>query len=165
MGKLVSSSGGTARNKIYEKWKASKWTVHLYENEVVSTKKRKTENENVIIQSKRRKIFKAEEDLKVANKKLKEITNQYQTLKKSCNSLSKALKNKGTEPSQPGKDKTKKPWELCTRQYRKTRTKEVIQNINTALSYTEDQNFKPVQVQIMNKSTGSKVTCWAVENL
>ena len=88
MGKLISSSGGTARNKIYEKWKASKWTVHLYENEVVSTKKKKTENENVIIQSKRRKISKAEEDLKVANKKLKEITNQYQTLKKSCNSLS-----------------------------------------------------------------------------
>ena len=32
MGKTVSSAGGTARHKVYEKWKASKWTIHLYEN-------------------------------------------------------------------------------------------------------------------------------------
>ena len=97
MGKSVSSLGGTARLKIYKKWKTTKWTIQLHQNEIVpisSGNKRKTENENVILQSKRKKICKAEDDLKLANKKLKEVTNQYQALKKSCKTLSAALKEK-----------------------------------------------------------------------
>ena len=37
-------------------------------------------------------VFKVEEDLKVANKKLKEITNKYQILKKFCNIINSIIK-------------------------------------------------------------------------
>ena len=49
-------------------------------------------------------------------------------------------------------------WELYTKQYQKTRMQEVIQNISTALSFT-GENFKLVQVELSNKSTGGKVIC------
>ena len=55
MGKSLHFLGGTARSKTYEKWKATKWTVELHENEVVlpSGSKRKLRNENVILESKK----------------------------------------------------------------------------------------------------------------
>ena len=61
---------------------------------------------------------------KVANNKLKEITNEYQILNKSCNTLSKALKSCGSSPN-PSLSRIKKPLALCTPQYQHKRMKEV----------------------------------------
>ena len=158
MGKSHYSLGSTARSKIYKKWKKTMWTVELREDEVIpSSKKRKSGhgNENLILHTKKLKVA---EDLKVANKKLKDITKEYQTLRKSCKTLSAALKDTTNEGTGPSHTRTKKAWELCTKQYQNKRTQEMAQNIN-ALCFTEDENFKPVRVEILNKSTGNKIVC------
>lgn len=68
MGKSYCSLGSTARSKILEKWKKTVWTVELHEGEVIpSNKKRKSGNENEIIQAKKLKVAKDTEDLKIAN--------------------------------------------------------------------------------------------------
>ena len=64
------------------------------------------------------KISKAEKDLELANKKLKEITNQYQALKKSCKTLSTVLKYTTDKDVISSQSRAKKPWELCTKQYK-----------------------------------------------
>lgn len=102
MGKLLCSLGGKGRSQLYTKWALSKWTIQLYENEVIQQfgRKRKS-SENIILLCNNKKS-KVEEKLKVANNKQKEITNEYQNLKKSCIILSKALKDCGnsSRPSQ-----------------------------------------------------------------
>ena len=160
MGKSYCSLGSTARSKILEKWKKTVWTVELHEGEVIpSNKKRKSGNENEIIQAKKLKVAKDTEDLKIANKKLKEISKEYESLKKSCKVLSTALKNVTNESIVPSHTRAKKAWELCTKQYQNKRAQEMAQNINTALSFTENEIFKPVRVEILNKSTGNIIIC------
>ena len=99
-----------------------------------------------------------EEKLKVANNKLKEITNEYQNLKRSCNTLSKALKSCDSNPN-PSLSRAKKPLALCTPQYQHKRMKEVAQNVNTALLFTEDEDFKATEVELTSKSTHDKIVC------
>ena len=66
MGKAISSLGGTARNKLYEKWKATHWTIELRENEIFPQDQQSCAN--AILPTKRKRVAKIEEDLKVANK-------------------------------------------------------------------------------------------------
>ena len=91
----------------------------MHQNEIVpisSGNKRKTENENVILQSKRKKICKAEDDPKLANKK-------FQALKKSCKTLSAALKENTDKAIKTSKHRANKPWELCTKQHQNAKQK------------------------------------------
>ena len=55
--------------------------------------------------------------------------------------------------------KSKKAWENCCSQYQKKRTRETIKNINTAITYTENEDFKPTKVEITNKVTGDVILC------
>lgn len=77
MGKEFQSSGGRVKEQMLEKWKKTKWVVTLKEDEIVSRKKRKPDD--VILQSGKVKIAKLEQEVKVANKKLKDISNQCKT--------------------------------------------------------------------------------------
>ena len=153
MGKAFQSSGGRVRGKLLEKWKKTKWVVELKEDEIVLRRKRKSDN--VIVQSP--KIAKLEQDVKVANKKLKDISNQYKALEKSCRTLSTALKTKEGK-TQHSKSRQKKPWEESSRQYRRKRQRQIANDVQTALLFTQDENFKPTNVELTNEETG-KVLC------
>ena len=100
--------------------------------------------------TKRKRVAKIEEDLRVANKKLKALTNEFKH-KKSCKALSSTLTNipsssssssNGITETAPQRKTKKKAWENCSSQYQK-RTRETIKNINTAITYTENEDFKP----------------------
>lgn len=161
MGKSICSLGGKARSQVYAKWEKSKWTIQLHENEVIQylgSKRKRSHIENAVLLSSKKKLTKVEDDLKAANDKLKEITNQYESLKTSCNTLSKALANSDKDMTL-SQSRTKKEWKLCTPQYQRKRKKEVAQNVKTALLFTEHEDFKTTQVELTNKSTQEKVVC------
>ena len=161
MGKSICSLGGKARSQVYAKWAKSKWTIQLHNNEViqcVGSKRKCSNNENPVLLSSKKKLTKLEDDLKAANDKLKEITNKYDSLKKSCNTLSKALvsSDKGVTPLQ---GRTKKEWALCTQQCQRKRKKEAVQNVKTALLFTENEDFRTTRVELTNKNTLEKMVC------
>jgi len=159
MGKAVSSLGGTARTNMFEKWKTTHWTIELQENEIFQPQDYHSST-NVVIPTKRKRVAKIEEDLRVANKKLKELTKEYNELKKSCKTLSSTLANAPSSSTETTpKRRIKKAWEHCSTQYQKKRTRETIKNINTALTYTADEDFKPTKLEITNKSTGDVILC------
>ena len=129
MGKSICSLGGKARSQVYAKWAKSKWTIQLHENEViqyVGSKRKCSCIENVVLLSSKKKLTKVKDDLKAANDKLKEITNQYESLKMSCNTLSKALANSDKDMTL-SQSRAKEEWILCTPQYQCKRKKEVAQ--------------------------------------
>ena len=155
MGSSFQSYGGRGRAKLLEKWKITKWEVELKENEIISKLKRKPDN--MILQSDKSKFAKLEQDINVANKKLKEVTNQYKALQKSCKTLSATVKAKGGKTSTPKATK-KKAWVECSQQYQRKRRRQIAKDVQTALLFTQDENFKPTRVELMNKETG-KVMC------
>lgn len=161
MGKLICSLGGKARSQVNTKWAASKWTIQLHENEIIQPsgiKRKCSNNENVALLSSKKRVSEVENDLKVANDKLKEITNEYKILKKSCNSLSMALKS-SDKGNRPYHSRKRKEWTLCTQQYQRKRVQEVVHNVNTALLFIENDDFKATRVELINKSTQEKIVC------
>ena len=153
MGITLQSSGGRGRAKLLAKWKTTKWVVELKENEIVSKRKRKAND--VIIQSNNSKIVKLQEEVNATNKKLKEVTNKYKALEKSCKVLSTALKADGGKIT---KSKVKKAWGESSRQYQRKRQRQIAKNVQTALLFTQDENYKPTNIELMNEETG-KVMC------
>jgi len=58
MGKNIQGLGGTARNKMYDKCKDSKWVIELENEEIIHHPncKSKPDNNNAILRSKRSKL-------------------------------------------------------------------------------------------------------------
>ena len=63
MGKLLCSLGGKARSKVYSKWAESKWTIQLYENEIIQRFGSKRKHENVVLLSSKKRLTEVEDDL------------------------------------------------------------------------------------------------------
>ena len=91
-----------------------------------------------------------ESKLKQSNEKLKEVTNQLKDLEKSNARLSDAIRGGMTQSSSKRK---RKAWTECSTQYQRRQRKKVKQDVKTALSFTETENFKPVSVDLLNKDT------------
>ena len=115
MGKAMQTCGGKERTMLLTKWKESKWVLEFKENEfIVPNRKRKPDNP--IIQSCKRQYETLEQTIKDTNRKLKDLTNELEAVKKSNKKLSKALNNKS-------KSRTPKPWsELSTQYHREKRS-------------------------------------------
>ena len=149
MGKTLQSLGGPARAKLTGKWKETTWKIKLKGNEIVPSRKRKSEH--VIIQSSRNKQVKLQEKLKETTQKLKDVTNQFQLLEESSKRLSAALKEKGESKCS---SRRKKPWANCSVQYQRKKRREIARDVNTALSFTENEDFTPTRVELTHKDTG-----------
>ena len=54
---------------------------------------------------------------------------------------------------QPRSKRKRKAWTECFVQYQRRQKKKVKQDVKTALSCTETENFKPVSVKLLNKDT------------
>jgi len=149
MGKTLQSRCGPARTKLIGKWKETTWTIELKGNEIVPSRKRKSEH--VVLQSSRNKQVKLEEKLKETTQNLKDITNQFQLLEESNKRLSVALKEKGESKHT---SRRKKPWANCSAQYQRKRRREIVRDVKTALSFTENEKFTPTRVELTHKDTG-----------
>lgn len=139
MGKAIQGLGGTARNKQYNKWKNSEWIIELENNEIILPPncKMKPDNNNIILQSKRIKL---EDDLNAANKKLKDLTNQYAVLEKSCKQLSNSIAVEGSTSQSAVHTRKRKAWTQCTPQHQKKRIQQVAKKVQTALLSTNDEH-------------------------
>lgn len=107
----------------------------------------------MIVQSCRNKCAKLEVELKEANKKLKDVTNQMHLLENSSKKLSAALKVNGGSRATVG-GRHRKAWSDCSSQYQRKKRWQIARDVQTALSFTENEDFTPTRVELMNKDTG-----------
>lgn len=86
-------------------------------------------------------------NLPVLPKKLKEVTNQLEVSEKSQKRLSKALLDKGNKKAK------RKSWSDCSVQYQRKRKCQIEEEVKTALLFTENEGFKPLNVELLNTDT------------
>ena len=86
-------------------------------------------------------------NLPVLPKKLKEVTNQLEVSEKSQKRLSKALLDKGNKKAK------RKSWSDCSVQYQRKRKRQIEEEVKTALLFTENEGFKPLNVELLNTDT------------
>lgn len=147
MGKALQSLGGTRRSLLIENWKSTKWMLELVADEIIS-KKRKSHN--AIMINEREKVRKLEQDLKESNKRLQDVTNQMDMLKKSAKKLTNPSSSVASSSSRGRK---KKSWSECSGQYQRRRRTEIAKSVCTALTTVEDDVFKPSRVELVNNET------------
>ena len=79
-----------------------------------------------------------------------------ETLKKSNQNLSQALITKnGGESSAIKKGRSYKSWEEYSPQYMRIKKQQFASDVVTTLSFTEDRNFKPIEIEFLNKAQES----------
>ena len=151
IGKAIQSLGGTARSKLIDRWKSTKWTLELAEDEIICNKRK---SQNPIVVNEREKVRKLEEDLKEANKRLQDVTKQMDLVQKSAKKL--------INPHNPGRSleeeslsrrRKRKSWSECSGQYQRRRRAEVANSVCAALSIVEDNVFKASRVELINNET------------
>ena len=91
----------------------------------------------MIVQSCRNKCAKLEVELKEANKKLKDVTNQMHLLENSSKKLSAALKVNGGSRATVG-GRRRKAWSDCSSQYQRKKQRQIARDVQTTLSFTEN---------------------------
>lgn len=155
MGKAIHGLGGTARKKKCDQWKASTWVVELKGEEIILPPNCKIKHQNnAVLKAKRTNL---EEELRVANKKIKDLSNRYATLEKSCNELSKSIPLGEGASAMPATTRKRKSWAEYTPQYRKKRIRQVANKVQAAVSFTKDDQFKATKIELTNEQTGDIV--------
>ena len=105
-------------------------------------------NKHIISAAANKRCTALQEKLDHCGKKLKETTNQLKTLEQSVVRLSNKLRSQT-----PSRRPKRKAWVNCTSQYQNQQRKKIKLDVQTALSFTETENFQPVGVEMMNKDT------------
>ena len=103
--------------------------------------------ENPVIASALKRHAVLEDKIADATKKLKDVTNQLQVLEKSQMRLSETLLDNGN------KKPKRKAWSDCSVQHQRKRKRQIEEDIKTALSFTENEDFKPLNVELINTDT------------
>ena len=153
MGKAIHGLGGTERKKKYERWRESTWVVELKGNEIILPANLKTKHpKNTILKAKRTKL---EEELDIANSKIKDLTNRNSQLEKSCDELSKSI---ATEGETSNTTRKRRPWQEYTPQYRNKRIRQVANKVQAAISFAKDDHLKATKIELTNEQTGDIVS-------
>ena len=150
MRKVIHGLGGTARKKKCDQWRESTWLVELKGDEIILPPNCKIKHpNNAILQAKQTKL----EELDVANKKIKDLSDCYITLEKSCNELSKSIVlEEGA--SATSTTRKRKSWPEYTPQYHKKRIRQVANKVQAAVSFANDEHFKATKIELTNEQTG-----------
>lgn len=154
MGKAIQILGGKERLKLQNKWKETKWLLELKGDEVIPVAK-KRKPDNPVIQSCKKRCHELEKKVNDVSTKLKDVTNQLESLKKSNKRISKVLSMKGSDHQQSQKTtRHTKRWSEYSSQYQKVKRQQFSQDVLTAVSFVEDNNFETSQIEFKNKETG-----------
>jgi len=141
MGKTMQQLGGRGRTNQIEQWKATTWTIDLYQGEFVPmSKKRKAEN--VLVQSQVKKIALLKEELKRNEEALKVANIEIKKVQESNKRLSKkpvTMHNKS--------------WSQYSAQYKRKQKKQVATDVCAALSFTKNTYYSPSRFELLNKET------------
>lgn len=153
MGKALQTAGGTGRGKLLNNWKQTKWLLELKDTEIVPTS-RKRKADHLVVRSFQQKHAKLEEKFNETNSKLRDISNELESVKKANKNLSVALATNSSGVSHT--PKRYKTWEEYTPQYKRVKKKQFACNIKTALSFMEDDNFITTEVKFKSTTTGEQ---------
>ena len=147
MGKSIQSVGGRQRSLLLEKWRGTNWSIELTNGEIVPLANKKGKKDSVINFSSKSKILQLRKDLKQTSKRLCDVTNKCEQLKKSNKELlaqSKPLR----------KRKCVKSWsEYCVK-YKRRKIKRFADAVSGAI---KDEDFTYEYVQLRHTDTGETV--------
>ena len=147
MGKSIQSVGGRQRSLLLEKWRGTNWSIELTNGEIVPLANKKGKKDSVINFSSKSKILQLRKDLKQTSKRLCDVTNKCEQLKKSNKELlaqSKPLR----------KRKRVKSWsEYCVK-YKRRKIKRFADAVSGAI---KDEDFTYEYVQLRHTDTGETV--------
>ena len=87
---------------------------------------------------------------------MKDLTNQYIALEKSCKELSNSIALQGSTSAVH--TRKKKAWTQYTPQYQKKRVQQVAKKVQTALLFTNDEHLRPTKLELTNEQTGDIVS-------
>lgn len=153
MGNKLVSLGGKGKENLLIKWKSTRWKVEIQEDEIA--------NKQVIATATTKRVTVLQDKLNQYEKQLKNADSHLKSLQQSNIRLSNSLRSETPD----GRRKRKK-WVDCTIQYQNQQKKRIKLDVQTALSFTETENFQPVRVEMMNKDTKEvlSVECKATGN-
>ena len=154
MGKTIHGLGGTARKKC-DQWKTSTWVVKLKDEEIILPPSCKIKHQNNAVL--KAKQINLEEELHVANKKIKDLSDRYATLEKSCNKLLKSIPLGEGASAMPGTTRKRKSWAEYTPQYCKKRIRLVANKVQAEVLFAKDDHFKATKIELTNEQTGDIV--------
>ena len=156
MGKAINGLGGTARKKKYEQWRESTWVVELKGDEIILPANLKIRHpKNTILNAKHTKL---EEELDVANSKIKDLTDRNIKLQKSCDELSRSTAVEAETSAMSNTTRKRKSWQEYTPQYRNKRIRQVANKVQAAVSFAKDDHLKATKIELTNEQTGDVVS-------
>ena len=144
MGKLFSRFGGTKRKLQLTKWKDGKesmWDLEVNEGEV---------NRQLL---KRKRVVETQLDEELSKRKKMEV--EVKALRKTSKNQAKVISRLKTGRSEKSRGSSLKPWNCYSRQQQYNKKKTLARSISGALSFCEDEGFKPCYVEIENIETES----------
>ena len=147
MAQAIRDGGGRRSHSVIERWKLTKWKIEFTDNEVVPYSVGNKKQQNPIIVSALNHHTVLEDKLGDTTKKLNEVTNQLQILEKSQKRLSVSLIDK--ENKRP----KRKAWSDCSLQQQRKRKRQITEDVKTALSFSEDDGFKALNIELVNTDT------------
>jgi len=135
------------KNNLKEWWKLTKWKIEFSDNEIIpySVVDKKQESPVIVLALKCHAAL--EDKITDTTKKLKDVTNQLQVLKKSQKRLSETLLDSGN------KKPKRKACSDCSVQHQRKRKCQIEEDIKTAFSFIENEDFKPLNVELINIDT------------
>ena len=144
MGKLFSKLGGTKCQEQLIKWKdGSEATWNFVVNEV--------EVQRQLLKRKRS----IEEQIEKESTKRRKLENEVKVLRKTAKKQAKVIARLRTGRLENSRGSSSKSWLQYSRQQRYNKKKDLAKNIQSALSFCEDEGFKPCSVEVENVDTGS----------
>ena len=152
MGKAIRSFGGAKSNSLKEKWRLTKWKVEFDDHECVPYNVKNRKQENVLIMSALKRHSAIESELTEANKNLKDVTNRLRAIEKSQKTVI------GSAVSSGHKAVKRKVWSDYSVQHQRKRRRQLQDDIKTALSFTENEGFKPLTVELVNTDTQKTIS-------
>ena len=141
MGSKLSKLGGDRRNQLLANWKdgvESTWQFHIKQPRLVK-RKRHIEEKLQEEQTKRRKL----------ECEVRKLTNTKEQQSKVISRL-----KAGHLPNSRGP--SSKTWEEYSRQHRYKKRRSVAGNIQSALSFCENEKFKPCTIELENIDTRNR---------
>ena len=143
MGKLYSKLGGKQRQKQLIDWKDGKgnlWNVEISEVEV---------NKQLL---KRKRCV--ETQIKEESVKRRKLEHEVKTLKSATKKQAKVIARLKTGREENSRGSSSKTWSQYSRQQQYNKRRNLAGGIQGALSFCEEEGFKPCSVEVENVDTG-----------
>lgn len=144
MGRLFSKLGGTKRKQQLLKWENGRESVWNFEVNEVEVNRQLLKRKRVV-----------ERHLNDEVVKRKKIEAEVKSLRKTTKKQAKVISHLKTCRSETGRGSSSKSWEKYSRQQQYNNKKTLASSVSGALSFCNDEGFKPCSLALENIDTGT----------